>query len=45
MRKIVDHVADVLIIPYRDFTFNIYPGNIINQFKIDYRKKLKEKAK
>lgn len=42
-RKIVQHSADILIIPFRDLKFNVYPGKIINLFEVDYRKKLEGK--
>lgn len=43
-RRIDEHVADLLIIPYRDFKFNIYPGNIINRCSFDYKAKIKNKG-
>lgn len=43
-RHIIEHQADVLIIPYNDLTLNIYPGNIVNRCQIDYRKKLADKG-
>ena len=43
-RHISEHAADVLVIPYRDLSMNIYPGSIINKCKIDYRKKISSKS-
>lgn len=33
-----------MIIPYRDLKFEMYPGNIINKCKADYRKKIADKG-
>lgn len=39
-RQVAEHVGDVLIIPYRNTKLEVYPGNIVNKFKVDYRKKI-----
>lgn len=39
-RHISDYICDVLVIPYRDLSMNIYPGSIINKCKVDYRAKI-----
>lgn len=43
-RQITEHECDILIIPYKDLKFEMYPGNIINKCKADYRKKIAEKG-
>ena len=44
-KTINESVADLLVIPYKDMTFGIYPGTIVNSFeKVDYRKVLTEKG-
>ena len=39
-RQITEHECDILIIPYKDLKLEMYPGNIINKCKADYRKKM-----
>ena len=45
LSRIHDHNCSVLYFPYSNYTMNLYPGNLVNQFNYDYRKKLKEKSK
>lgn len=45
LSRILDHNCSVLFFPYTNYTMDLHPGNLINQFPFDYRKKLKEKAK
>lgn len=45
LSRIHDHNCSILVFPYSNFTMDLYPGNMINQFSFDYKKKLKEKNK
>ena len=42
-RHITEHICDVLVIPYKDLSMGIYPGNIINKCSVDYRLKIQKK--
>ena len=37
IRPILEHGAEILIIPFEDTKFSLYPGNIINRCSINYR--------
>lgn len=43
-RQITEHQCDILIIPYKDLKLEMYPGNIVNKCKADYRKKILDKG-
>lgn len=45
LSRIHDHNCSVLFFPFTNYSMDLYPGNLINQFPFDYRKKLKEKNK
>ena len=39
-------MADVIIFPFANSSFDIYPGNLINKFEsVNYRDKVEEKLK
>lgn len=42
LRPILEEVADLLWIPFKNFTFKIYPGNIINIGNHNYREDIKK---
>jgi len=43
-KQISEHVADILVFPFSNLNFDIYPGNLINKFEINYREKIEEKV-
>lgn len=45
LSRILDHNCSIIYFPYSKYSMNLYPGNMVNQFPFDYRKKLKEKNK
>lgn len=40
----LEFACDIIIIPYKDLKFEVYPGNLVNSFKVDYRKKIESKG-
>ena len=42
LRPILEEVADLLWIPFKNYTFKIYPGNIINIGNHNYREDIKK---
>ena len=36
-RQILEYETNILVIPYKDATFSIYPGNIINRCRGNLR--------
>lgn len=42
-RQIKEHKADILVFPFTDLNFNVYPGNLINSLEVDYREKIEKK--
>jgi hypothetical protein len=45
LSRIHDHNCSILYFPYSNYSMDLYPGNMVNQFPFDYRKKLKDKNK
>ena len=40
-RDLLQQIADIIIIPYKQLKLDIYPGNFVNMLKFDYREKMK----
>lgn len=42
-RQIKEHKTDILVFPFADANFSVYPGNLINSLEVDYREKIEKK--
>lgn len=36
-KQISENTADLLVFPFANASFDVYPGNLINKFDFDYR--------